>query len=62
MAMIHIINGQLKVVEDFNGKSPNKKDFYLNDELCKLEFDKIQMKLIIKKAETNEVLLELDVK
>ena len=62
MAMVHIINGQLKFVEDFNGKVPNTKDFYFNGTLCKIEFDKANSKLIIKEVDSGNVLLELDIK
>ena len=62
MAMIHVINGRLKVVDCFAGKRPNTKDFYFNGELCYLEIDKEETKLSIKNSITNEVLIELDIK
>jgi len=62
MAIIHVINGQLKVVESFSGKSPDTKDFYFNGELCSIEIDKVTSKLIIKKSDNQEVLLELEIK
>lgn len=61
MAMIHVINGQLKVVDRFNEKQPVTKNFYLDGKPCNIEVDKSTTKLVIKAADDDKVILKLDI-